>query len=318
VTGSRTLYYPYGEQRWSASGGTLPTDYTFTGQRADAGIGLMDYNARFYDAALGRFVQADTIIPSPGDPQSLNRYSYVLNSPLNYRDPSGHAYDAGGAWAGRRDTPPPPPHGPGRHVPEQWERYEEYLGLAATTCDTLALATGLIGVIGESAGLLAGVVGEPSTPVAGEVVGVRLATEAYYKAVNPIENKVSSWGAAFAALGDVAGGRTYPDWENSELVIGQDTIVAYGALALGNQNILPLEGVGDTLINGVLVAYDLGRVGGSIPTEAENRMGFSADRGGFYMDIVVYGTLAERFERAPGDRRELIHNLSPGQGWMTQ
>jgi hypothetical protein len=49
-------------------------------------------------------VQADTIVPSPGDPQSLNRYSYVLNSPLNYRDPSGHAYDAGGAWAG--EAPP--------------------------------------------------------------------------------------------------------------------------------------------------------------------------------------------------------------------
>jgi RHS repeat-associated protein len=109
VTGSRTLYYPYGEQRWSASGGTLPTDYTFTGQRNEAGIGLMDYNARFYDPALGRFVSADTIVPEPANPQSLNRYSYVLNSPLNYRDPSGHAYDAGDAWAGRRDTPPPPP-----------------------------------------------------------------------------------------------------------------------------------------------------------------------------------------------------------------
>jgi RHS repeat-associated protein len=90
VTGSRTLYYPYGEERWSASGGTLPTDYTFTGQRADAGTGLMDYNARYYDAALGRFVQADTIVPSPGDPQSLNRYSYVAGNPLKYTDPTGH------------------------------------------------------------------------------------------------------------------------------------------------------------------------------------------------------------------------------------
>lgn len=29
-------------------------------------------------------------MPSPGDPQSFNRYSYVLNSPLRYTDPSGH------------------------------------------------------------------------------------------------------------------------------------------------------------------------------------------------------------------------------------
>jgi RHS repeat-associated protein len=95
VTGSRTLYYPYGEQRWSASGGTLPTDFTYAGQRADS-FGLMDYRARFYDPVVGRFTSADTIVPSPGDPQSLNRYSYVLNSPLNYQDPSGHAADPGG------------------------------------------------------------------------------------------------------------------------------------------------------------------------------------------------------------------------------
>jgi RHS repeat-associated protein len=63
VTNSRTLYYPYGEVRWPSGGSSLPTDFTFTGQRNEAGIGLMDYHARFYDPALGRFVQADTIVP---------------------------------------------------------------------------------------------------------------------------------------------------------------------------------------------------------------------------------------------------------------
>jgi len=29
-------------------------------------------------------------VPAPGNPQSLNRYSYVLNNPLRYTDPSGH------------------------------------------------------------------------------------------------------------------------------------------------------------------------------------------------------------------------------------
>jgi len=46
--------------------------------------------ARYYDPALGRFVQADTIVPNPGNPQSLNRYSYVYNRPLVYVDDSGH------------------------------------------------------------------------------------------------------------------------------------------------------------------------------------------------------------------------------------
>jgi RHS repeat-associated protein len=90
VTGSRTLYYPYGEQRWSASGGTLPTDYTFTGQRKDAGIGLMDYNARFYDPYINRWISPDTIVPDFANPQSLNRYSYVYNRPLVYIDQDGH------------------------------------------------------------------------------------------------------------------------------------------------------------------------------------------------------------------------------------
>ncbi|WP_343411345.1 RHS repeat-associated core domain-containing protein [Candidatus Amarolinea dominans] len=37
---------------------------------------------RYYDPSLGRFASADTLIPNPGNPQSLNRYSYVLNNPL--------------------------------------------------------------------------------------------------------------------------------------------------------------------------------------------------------------------------------------------
>ena len=53
-------------------------------------FGLMDYNARFYSPCLGRFTQADSIVPDAGNPQAWNRYSYVLNSPLMYIDPSGH------------------------------------------------------------------------------------------------------------------------------------------------------------------------------------------------------------------------------------
>ena len=60
------------------------------GQRYDHAIGLYFYNARYYDPAIGRFIQPDTIVPNPGDPQSLNRYSYVGNNPVRYTDPSGH------------------------------------------------------------------------------------------------------------------------------------------------------------------------------------------------------------------------------------
>ena len=65
-------------------------DQKFTGQRLDAGTGLYYYGARYYDATIGRFISADTLVQSPANPQTLNRYSYVLNNPLRYVDPSGH------------------------------------------------------------------------------------------------------------------------------------------------------------------------------------------------------------------------------------
>jgi len=83
----RQYYRPYGGPRGAAV--ALPTDRAFTGQYRDA-TGLDFYNARYYSSTLGRFVSADTIVPEPGNPQALNRYSYVYNSPLKYTDPSGH------------------------------------------------------------------------------------------------------------------------------------------------------------------------------------------------------------------------------------
>jgi RHS repeat-associated protein len=91
-------YYAYGETRYTS--GSTPTSYRFTGQREDATIGLYFYNARYYDASLGRFVQADSIVPNPGNPQSLNRYSYVVGNPLKYTDPSGHEFWMGEGGGG--------------------------------------------------------------------------------------------------------------------------------------------------------------------------------------------------------------------------
>jgi RHS repeat-associated protein len=68
----------------------MGTDRRYTGQRWEAGIGLYDYNARYYDPALGRFVQADTIVPSVAHSQDFNRYSYVRGNPLIYVDKNGH------------------------------------------------------------------------------------------------------------------------------------------------------------------------------------------------------------------------------------
>jgi len=86
-------YYPYGEIRQTDG---LDTTLGYTGQRHDP-TGLIYYQARYYDPHTGRFTQPDTIVPGGGaDPQGLNRYTYVINNPVNYNDPTGHDYCLGG------------------------------------------------------------------------------------------------------------------------------------------------------------------------------------------------------------------------------
>jgi RHS repeat-associated protein len=68
------------------------TDYGYTGQRDNSYIKLMDYDFRWYNPELARFVSPDSIVPNIANPQSLNRYSYVVNRPINFNDPTGHDY----------------------------------------------------------------------------------------------------------------------------------------------------------------------------------------------------------------------------------
>ena len=60
-------------------GSISQTDFGYTGQRNLDNLGLMDYKARFYDPTIGRFIQPDTIVSHPVNPQTWNRYSYVSN-----------------------------------------------------------------------------------------------------------------------------------------------------------------------------------------------------------------------------------------------
>jgi RHS repeat-associated protein len=80
-------YMPFGLDRYTT--GSLNTAYRYTGQRIEDNVDLYFYQSRWYDPVVGRFIQPDSIVPEPGNPQALNRYSYVLNNPLRYVDPSG-------------------------------------------------------------------------------------------------------------------------------------------------------------------------------------------------------------------------------------
>jgi RHS repeat-associated protein len=82
-------YTAWGEVRYAS--GETPTDYTYTGQRSEvSGFGLMYYNARWYDPSLGRFAQADSVVPEPSSPLAFDRFAYVNNNPMRYIDPSGN------------------------------------------------------------------------------------------------------------------------------------------------------------------------------------------------------------------------------------
>ena len=83
-------YTSYGNLRYAQSTGAVPMANMYTGQIFDADTGLYFYNARYYDPELGRFVQADTMVPNVSDSQALNRYSYASNNPFKYNDPKGH------------------------------------------------------------------------------------------------------------------------------------------------------------------------------------------------------------------------------------
>ncbi|HEY6251223.1 MAG TPA: RHS repeat-associated core domain-containing protein [Candidatus Angelobacter sp.] len=79
--------YPFGET-WYETG--TPSKWKFTSYERDSSSSGLDYAlARFDSSRLGRFVSLDPLSGGISNPQSLNRYSYAMNDPVNFTDPSG-------------------------------------------------------------------------------------------------------------------------------------------------------------------------------------------------------------------------------------
>ncbi|WP_225879832.1 RHS repeat domain-containing protein [Abyssogena phaseoliformis symbiont] len=66
------------------------TNRGFTGHEHIDEMGLIHMNSWVYDPQIGRFLSADSHIQVPYNTQSYNRYTYALNNPLKYTDPSGY------------------------------------------------------------------------------------------------------------------------------------------------------------------------------------------------------------------------------------
>jgi RHS repeat-associated protein len=101
-------FYPFGGERVVTASANNP--FLFTGKERDSESGLDYFIARYYASAQGRFLSPDEfaggpvyafstndpLIPGPlpyatiVEPQSLNKYTYTFNNPLNYVDPDGH------------------------------------------------------------------------------------------------------------------------------------------------------------------------------------------------------------------------------------
>jgi RHS repeat-associated protein len=85
-----TAYAPFGEAYSSTSSASTYLD--FTGQFQDTMVGLDDFLYREYDPVQGRWISPDPAgmgAVNPANPQSWNRYAYVLNNPLSNIDPDG-------------------------------------------------------------------------------------------------------------------------------------------------------------------------------------------------------------------------------------
>jgi RHS repeat-associated protein len=108
ATIKRHDYLPFGEELFAGTGGRSaangygcpPTEQGCTGDKArqqftskerDVETGFDFFGARYYASIQGRFSSADPLLSSGerGNPQTWNRYVYVLNNPLRLIDPNG-------------------------------------------------------------------------------------------------------------------------------------------------------------------------------------------------------------------------------------
>ncbi|HEV7764122.1 MAG TPA: RHS repeat-associated core domain-containing protein [Thermoanaerobaculia bacterium] len=130
---SRELH-PFGEEF------TVPDNerMKFTGHERDSAA--LDYmHARYYTPTWGRFLSVDPVLDQAKalkEPQRWNRYSYVINNPLRYKDPDGRQMKP---TCDIEKCPPPPVETVLRLTPQNIERMAK--NNAASTTPTMRSAS---------------------------------------------------------------------------------------------------------------------------------------------------------------------------------
>jgi RHS repeat-associated protein len=90
----RRSYDAFGAKRnpdWTSNVAPAMSTTTagYTGHEDEEGLGLVNMKGRIYDPRIARFLSTDPLVSHPGFSQSWNPYSYVMNSPLKFVDPTG-------------------------------------------------------------------------------------------------------------------------------------------------------------------------------------------------------------------------------------
>lgn len=91
-------FYPYGAEHVLAN--QLDNRHKFTGKKRDSESGVDHADYRNYHPNLARWLGVDPAKPMLSNPQSLNRYTYVLSDPVNLIDPDGRCQQPPGLQAG--------------------------------------------------------------------------------------------------------------------------------------------------------------------------------------------------------------------------
>ncbi len=84
---NRYAYDPYGNTTSATEDVANP--WRFAGGYLDGQTGLTKFGTRYYDPKIGRWTQQEPFAGSLADPNTINRYAYVGNDPVNFIDPSG-------------------------------------------------------------------------------------------------------------------------------------------------------------------------------------------------------------------------------------
>ena len=94
----QTHFDPWGNRMSYTAWNTPQTQTSFTFDRGFTGhehydmLGIINANARLYDPVIGRFFSPDPFVQTPDFTQGFNRYSYCMNNPVMYSDPTGEVF----------------------------------------------------------------------------------------------------------------------------------------------------------------------------------------------------------------------------------